>query len=241
MADPLTINVAQAAEATPVAYTVPGSAEVEPLSAFAHFDGTGAAGSFRPTLTFYSAAGLILARVFPGDTVVAGGTADVTFAPFLGNDAAASGGGSGPVDFVDFNPVTGQLQITSNNPAVPTDVVASGAVTLDGTQTAVIEFFAAAWDVDQRGKAVAGANLLELYRDATAIGIVGDESISAGGYINMQLYTKSYDTPAAGTYVYSVKAYQQPGGGAQGNSFIYATNTTTPHATRPGYLSVSVF
>src|SRR4051794_30434741 len=83
VAEPLTINVTQAATTAPAVYRVPGSAEVEALSAFARFDGTGAATSFRPALTFYSAAGLILARVFPGDAVVAGDTADVTFASFL--------------------------------------------------------------------------------------------------------------------------------------------------------------
>jgi hypothetical protein len=92
LAEPLTINVQQAAKAAPAVYTVPGSTDIEPLSAFAHYDGTAAAGSFRPALTFYSAAGLILARVFPGDTVAAGDEADVTFAPFLGSTGGSSGG-----------------------------------------------------------------------------------------------------------------------------------------------------
>lgn len=105
MASPLTINVTQAAKAVPQRYEVPGSAEIEPLSAFAHYDGSGAASAFRPTLTFYSDGGLILARVFPSTTIPAGGTADVTFAPFLGDSGSASGG-VGEFDIKVFSDTT---------------------------------------------------------------------------------------------------------------------------------------
>lgn len=111
MADALTVNVQDAPAAAPAVYTVPGSADVELLSAFARFDGSGAAGSFRPALTFYSDAGLILARVFPGDTVTAGDTADVTFAPFLdsgsgGSSASSSIGLSARVTSPELDPMT---------------------------------------------------------------------------------------------------------------------------------------
>jgi hypothetical protein len=88
VAEPLTINVAQAAVNAPAVYTVPSSTSVEPLAAFARYDGTAAGSAFLPALTFYSTAGLILARVFPDTQVAAGGTADVTFAPFLGSTGA---------------------------------------------------------------------------------------------------------------------------------------------------------
>jgi hypothetical protein len=90
LAEPLTINVQDAPGAAPAAYTVPGSVEVEPLSAFAHYDGSAAAAPFLAALTFYSASGSILARVFPTTQISAGGTADVTFAPFL--DEIGAGG-----------------------------------------------------------------------------------------------------------------------------------------------------
>lgn len=91
LADQETINVTRAATATPAVYTVPGSTEIQPLSAFASFNGAAAASAYLPTLTFYSDAGIILARVFPGVSVAAGVSADVTFAPFLG-DANLAGG-----------------------------------------------------------------------------------------------------------------------------------------------------
>ena len=94
LAEPITINVQQGAKATPAQYTVPGAVDIEPLSAFAHYDGTSAASAFRPALTFYSDAGLILARVFPSASVPVGGTADVTFAPFLGSGGGGAGSGA---------------------------------------------------------------------------------------------------------------------------------------------------
>lgn len=137
MAEPLTINVAQAAKATPLAYTVPGSAEIEPLSAFAHFDGASAAGPFRPALTFYSAAGLILARVFPATTVPVGGTADVTFAPFLGG-GDNSAGLAGEFDIKVFsdanNVVLGAGAFTF---AVPSSLAGTSLLTIAGYVTTV--------------------------------------------------------------------------------------------------------
>lgn len=87
MPAPVTINIAQGATGAPVEYTIPDSLELEPLSIFAHYDGS-AAGNFRPSVSVYSGAGLLLARVFPFEPVTAGDEADVTFAPFLGKGGA---------------------------------------------------------------------------------------------------------------------------------------------------------
>lgn len=95
MADPLTINVQQAAKAAPATYTVAGSAEIEILSAFASFDGTAAAAAYLPSLAFYSAAGLLISRSFPSSSVAAGASADVSYFPgVVDAPAAASGGGA---------------------------------------------------------------------------------------------------------------------------------------------------
>lgn len=61
-------------------YEVPGSATVEPLAASAVFDGTGAAGSFIPCLTFKTITGAIIARC-PAPEVAAGDTAEVSWFP----------------------------------------------------------------------------------------------------------------------------------------------------------------
>lgn len=61
-------------------YEVPGSATIEPLAVSAVFDGTGAAGSFIPCLTFKTITGAIIARC-PAPEVAAGDTAEVSWFP----------------------------------------------------------------------------------------------------------------------------------------------------------------
>lgn len=68
----------------PISYRVDGPITLSPFSAFASFNGSAAAASFRPALTILTQDGLVLARVFPSDTLAVGDTADVTYAPFLG-------------------------------------------------------------------------------------------------------------------------------------------------------------
>lgn len=95
LAEPLTINVQQAAKAAPAVYEVPGSTEVEPLAAFASFDGSGAAASYLPSIAFYSASGLLISRSFPSSAVAAGASADVSYFPGLGVGGGGGGGGAG--------------------------------------------------------------------------------------------------------------------------------------------------
>lgn len=51
-------------------------------SVSARFDGSGAAGSFKPCLSFYAQSGELLARTFPDQTMAPGDVSEVTFAPF---------------------------------------------------------------------------------------------------------------------------------------------------------------
>ena len=67
----------------PFTYTVPGSTAFNLLAVRALVDGTSAAGAFLPCVQLWSDAGVLMAQRL-GDSVAAGGAADVTFAPFLG-------------------------------------------------------------------------------------------------------------------------------------------------------------
>jgi hypothetical protein len=69
--------------AAPLEIPLGASDAFEPLSAFAHFDGTAAAGAFLPCITYYSQDGKILARAFPSSSVAAGASADVSWFPGL--------------------------------------------------------------------------------------------------------------------------------------------------------------
>lgn len=73
----------------PATWLVPGNGQVTPRTIFAHFDGTSAASPFFPALKVISDAGQTVG-IYPSQlSVAAGGSADVTWFPGLGN------GGSG--------------------------------------------------------------------------------------------------------------------------------------------------
>ncbi len=92
-----------------------GTVDIE--SAFAHYDGAAASGSFLPAFTVRSQDGSILARVFPSTTVAAGDTADVSFVP-LGEAASGSAPAGSGIQF-DTDPQTGGwlLVTTTTSPA----------------------------------------------------------------------------------------------------------------------------
>jgi hypothetical protein len=86
------VQIAGAAGAAPQSYTVPNATEIIPLCIRAVFNGTGAAGAFLPTVEIVSDGGVVIGT-FPTDTAVAaGGSAEVTFAPFLRNLVTGAGG-----------------------------------------------------------------------------------------------------------------------------------------------------
>jgi hypothetical protein len=77
----------------PFDYEVPPGQEVQPYTATATYDGTGASGDFVPTISIYSQSGNLLARVFPPVTVTMGDVAEVTFLPPFGSAATSSSSG----------------------------------------------------------------------------------------------------------------------------------------------------
>src|SRR5579859_652503 len=77
---------------TPADYVIPTGAELILKGAYAHFDGTSAAGSFVPLLRIISNAGSVSLEAVADTTVAAGASADVTWFPRL---AAASSSSTG--------------------------------------------------------------------------------------------------------------------------------------------------
>lgn len=82
MADvPLTLG---GSEPTPLDYTVPGAQEIDLVSAFATFDGTGAGGSFLPTLRLLAPSGQIVWEAPVDSSVTAGASVSVSWFPGVG-------------------------------------------------------------------------------------------------------------------------------------------------------------
>lgn len=85
---PETIGPRAGASPVSVELTELGTVDVE--GSFAHFDGTGASGSWLAALTIRSQNGAILSRVWPSTTLAAGDTADVTYVPLSVEAASGS-------------------------------------------------------------------------------------------------------------------------------------------------------
>jgi hypothetical protein len=87
-------------EPAPLDYTIPGAQQIEIIAARASFDGTGAAGSFVPTLRIIAPDGQEVAAC-PVSTLAAGVSADVSWFPRVAVQASSPGG---------FTIVTGTVQ-----------------------------------------------------------------------------------------------------------------------------------
>lgn len=97
MASDNTAILVAGSEDAPFGYTVPNTQTITPLCCNATFDGSGASGDFVPTLEIVSDSGIVIARCPASTTVVAGDSAEVTFAPFL--RASSTGGGTSGIFF----------------------------------------------------------------------------------------------------------------------------------------------
>lgn len=96
MADGTTFISVTRSGSAPEDYLVSGASSIDLLAARADFDGSGAGSDFLPALQIVDEAGQVVATTF-GSTVAAGGSASVTFAPFLRGATATGGAG------IDFN------------------------------------------------------------------------------------------------------------------------------------------
>lgn len=101
--------VAGASEATPLDYVVPGAQEIIPKAATASYDGSGAAGSFVPTLIIRAPNGAILAACPVADPLAAGASADVSWFPRGGVAKTTPPVTTGPLYFAGMNSTGGVI------------------------------------------------------------------------------------------------------------------------------------
>jgi hypothetical protein len=111
-----------AQHAAPSTYQLAAGEAFEPESVTATFDGSGAAGSFMPTLSVYAQSGELIARS-PAASLSAGDSAEVTFAPLLRAAASAAAGGAPfAVGNLDSGTVASSASFTTL-PMDPTNLV----------------------------------------------------------------------------------------------------------------------
>jgi hypothetical protein len=76
--------------AVPADYKIPPTAELLLKNAYAHFDGSGAAGSFLPLVRIISDAGSVVVEAVADTTIAAGASADASWFPHLASKPAPS-------------------------------------------------------------------------------------------------------------------------------------------------------
>ena len=119
----------------PSTYTVPGTAEIVPLTVSATFDGTSASGSFVACCSFYSQEGHLISRVPTSTTLAAGDSAEVTWAPFLRSAAAAAATSAGVSGDYFINPVLDLTDPTTPKVTVAGTYAVSACMTVLGNAT----------------------------------------------------------------------------------------------------------
>jgi hypothetical protein len=78
--------------AIPEDYVIGGASDIDVLAIMGDWDGSGSGSDFLPVVQFLDAAGQVIAQAI-GAVIAAGGSATVTFAPFLESKSVATGGG----------------------------------------------------------------------------------------------------------------------------------------------------
>lgn len=108
---PTPISVRQGAAAAPVGYVLAGGSELDLASATAQYDGSAAAGPFRPSLAFYAPDGTtLISRATAEQTLQVGDDAKVSWFPRLAK-AATPGATLNAIHLYEAGP----LLVPSNN------------------------------------------------------------------------------------------------------------------------------
>ena len=182
----------------PQSYTVPNATEIVPLSINATFDGSGAGGSYVPTVEIVSDGGVVVARVPCQTTVAAGDSCECTFAPFLRGEAAATGAATAPSvatfyrSTLDGDPALtvpaaggGPINIPWLHAALPSDGSVTGPIVGDvfiqvNIDCITVEFLSTEWDGTGYLKAaIMGTDSRIIRGDQYALGTEGD-SVTVG-------------------------------------------------------------
>ena len=184
----------------PADWVLPANLELLVKRAFAHFDGTGAAGSFLPTLQVLDDAGRTVLEVPMDASVAAGSSVEASWAPFLrGVQAATPSGGAVAPSIATFYrstslgdaaqtiPASSDANITWLHAALPSDGTITGPII--GNQyvqfvggAITVEFLYTQWDTGTFARAgVLGTNSNIVQADAYAFDNNGAVNIGADG------------------------------------------------------------
>lgn len=177
------------------------------LAVNANFDGTAAAASFLPCVEIISDAGQVVARTITDSAVAAGGSAEVTFAPFLSRGGTSSSTPIPPATELDYaEPPAGTLTITATSAATAQQWIVGNQITLDGSTRIQIEVWIALAGTDHDCVA-------ELYDNGADVSRIAQVSVTPAGALtsSLTLYGIALITPTAGAHTYEIRAWKSAG------------------------------
>jgi hypothetical protein len=168
------VILAAAVQTVPAGYTVPLSAELLIVSVRGLMDGTGAGGTFTPTLQLISPGGATVWNSPVSASVAAGGSADCSWFPGVAGGQAAAATG-----------LQGAWATLVGGPALTNGPVSWGTV---GYHPALQTAFS--WDVTK-------TNLTLLTRGVYMFFVFWDSTFAAGNYVQTQMFVsgQTYLTP----------------------------------------------
>lgn len=112
---------------------------------------------------------------------------------------AQAGGGVTVIDYTEF---TGNVDISSNSEASPTNIVVAGAHTFDGATLCCIEFYSPNVVFNAT---LNGALFIDIYDGTTSIGrLAALQTPSGDGALNYNLFGRRYLTPSAASHTYKI-------------------------------------
>jgi hypothetical protein len=221
----------------PADWVLPASLQILLKTCFAHFDGTGAAGAYLPTLQILSDSGHTVVEIPQDASVASGSSVEATWAPFLGKGGTTikTGAGIPPFpaldDYVFKHTNTVVTGVGFNSQA--NLIIQGNPVVLDGATRVKIEFFAPVAEVQNgpNNQAIG----FELWDGATNKGTIayveGNFNPTLTDQIGGPAYGVIIDTPAAGTHTYAIYAFTNVAGGTctvYGNTFVDGTGNLGP-------------
>lgn len=163
--------------------------------------------------------------------------AAVTFTPATSNPS----GGGGSAELLAYAEWTTDVTIASTSEATPTTVVTAPALELDGTTPVLVSCYCPSWETPSPGD---NGHMVALWdaldgADAAAVtdlGLVRVVGISGDQAATLQaVYFARRLTPAAGSHVYSVRAWVANGTATTG---VAHAGDGTAGAFVPGYVAV---
>lgn len=112
---------------------------------------------------------------------------------------------------LEYQEITANVSVTGTVEGTPTDIITCDAITLDGSTSILVDFFAMAI---QTGASASSSVILNLWDASTNLGqIAYVQTTNASASIAAPIFARMKLTPGAGSHTYKARAWRQVANG----------------------------